>query len=116
MNWREEVLKIHERAIKRSSVEPWSIEDIRFLALALAGEVGELANLIKKHWRGDMVPHPDIDPKVVAELADIAVYHHLLCMALRINIDYAVQRKLPEIRNKFMQVLPNSGQVEAENE
>jgi NTP pyrophosphatase (non-canonical NTP hydrolase) len=52
-------------------------EHSRYMALALAGEVGELLNLVKKEWRGD--------PKVLGsaalldEASDVFVYWLLFC-------------------------------------
>lgn len=42
---------------------------VRFLALALCGEVGELANLIKKDWRADVGSRREA---IKEELADVA--------------------------------------------
>jgi NTP pyrophosphatase (non-canonical NTP hydrolase) len=51
-------------------------EKVRFLTLGLCGEVGELANLIKKDWRGDA---PDnLWEKMVDEMADIGNYLYML--------------------------------------
>ena len=72
--------------------------DTRFLALALCGEAGELANLIKKGWRGYV---GDFKPAIQKELADVRIYLHLLATALQVDLDEAVNEKLPEIRNKF---------------
>lgn len=55
MDWREKARVIHEQLI----VQRWpaySAEDQRFLMLALSGEVGELANIVKKLWRQDSRP------------------------------------------------------------
>lgn len=43
-------------------------DKIRFMALALCGEAGELANIVKKDWRGDP---GDRRAKLVEELADV---------------------------------------------
>lgn len=48
--------------------------DIRFFALALAGEAGELANFVKKRWR-DGDPH---ECDIVAEVADVCAYAFML--------------------------------------
>jgi NTP pyrophosphatase (non-canonical NTP hydrolase) len=97
--WQWEVERIHTTAtaIKKSGIIPWSVEDQRFLALALGGEVGELQNMIKKEWRGD----GDFRAGIKKELADIRVYLHLLATSLTIDLDEAVEEKLPEIRAKF---------------
>ena len=97
-DWEHEIEQIHRLAIKRSGILPFSIDDRRFLALALAGEVVELANFIKKEWRGDPI---DIEPDVRKEMADIRVYLHLLACCFSVDLDEAVEEKLPEIRKKF---------------
>jgi len=66
--------EIHARFIK-GRWENGSDEDIRFLALELAGEAGELANLIKKEWRGDVIDQT----KIFSEMAD--VYNYLMHLA-----------------------------------
>ena len=96
--WQWEVERIHTTAIKRSGISAWSLDDQRFLALALGGEVGELQNMIKKQWRGDDL---DLCPAIKKELADIRIYLHLLATALEVDLDEAVEEKLPEIRAKF---------------
>lgn len=98
--WQEEVWDIHLRALKKSGIRPGTDEDIRFLALALGGEAGELQNLIKKTWRGDFTIDEAIE-EIQFELADIQVYLELLGHCLRIDLDDAVLAKMPEIRRKF---------------
>lgn len=52
-------------------------EHSRYMALALAGEVGELCNLVKKEWRGDP---KGLDGKALLdEASDIFVYWTLFC-------------------------------------
>ena len=53
-------------------------QDIRFLALALAGEAGELANFVKKRWR-DGEGH---DEDLRLECADVLAYTMILADAL----------------------------------
>lgn len=99
--WHDEIVHIHEMALKNSGIRPWSTEDVRFLTLALCGEAGELANMIKKEWRADIWPPTRSD--IANELCDIVVYAYLLEVALGFDIDSIVEAKLPEIRNKFAQ-------------
>ena len=57
-DWRREAWIVHTTVCKeRVGTEG----DVRFCALALAGEVGELCNLIKKQWRAEW-GHPPDDP------------------------------------------------------
>jgi len=54
--------------------------NVRFLSLALCGEAGELANLVKKHWRdGDVRP---IGQPAMDEVADVIIYALILYSAL----------------------------------
>ena len=56
---------------------PLTDNDVFFLALAMAGEVGEVANLVKKEWRGSL----HLDAAVAHEIADVYVYLLLLAKA-----------------------------------
>jgi NTP pyrophosphatase (non-canonical NTP hydrolase) len=71
-------------------------ERLRFLALALAGECGELCNLMKKRWR-DGNDRRDL---LVDELADVGNYCHMLAMALGVNLEEQMLRKLLEVENR----------------
>lgn len=68
-----DICELHERLTKHL-FPAYSSEDEHFLTLALYGESGELANLIKKRWR-DGVP---LTEEVKDELADLRVYSELL--------------------------------------
>lgn len=100
MEWREKAQIIHEQVVKRW--EPWSQEDQRFLTLALAGEVGELANLVKKLWRGDGIPFA---PALIQdELADIRIYLELLALSFDVDLDEACEAKMPELLRRWPEV------------
>lgn len=65
---------------------------VPFLTLALAGEVGELANLTKKRWRGKAVsPTADDD-----EMGDILVYLILRAEARGVDLLEVAYRKMVE--------------------
>ncbi len=80
----------------------WTLGD---WACALAGEVGEACNIIKKIRRGDFEPHPDgygdgyDDAKVALakELADVITYCDLLAEVLHIDLGEAVRSKFNEV-------------------
>lgn len=59
---------------------------------ALAGEVGEAANLVKKVRRGDFTLD-EAREKIADELADVVIYVDLLAKAARIDLASAVERK-----------------------
>jgi NTP pyrophosphatase (non-canonical NTP hydrolase) len=75
--------------------------------VALVGEVGELANLIKKIRRGDMgagVNETNLDEGLRQllsdELADIATYLDLLAFRLNINLGVAVINKWNKVSER----------------
>lgn len=77
----------------------YSNTDERFLALALAGEVGELCNMIKKRWRDGV----DLTEEIREELADIRVYLELLAKCFDIEgekLDDRVIQKLIKVAEK----------------
>lgn len=84
--------ELREANVKRSDeafnipVNLWSATD---WACAVAGETGELCNLIKKSRRGE-----DIDSDEIAdEAADVLIYLDLLAARLGIDLEEAVERK-----------------------
>jgi NTP pyrophosphatase (non-canonical NTP hydrolase) len=77
----------------------YSNSDERFLALALCGEAGELANMIKKRWRDDV----DLSDDIRDEIADIRVYLELLAKCFDIEggkLDERVRAKLERVVEK----------------
>lgn len=77
----------------------YSNTDERFLALALCGEAGELANLIKKRWRDGA----DLQDEIRDEIADIRVYLELLAKCFAIEgdkLDERVKQKLVKVVEK----------------
>jgi NTP pyrophosphatase (non-canonical NTP hydrolase) len=77
----------------------YSSTDERFLALALCGEAGELANIIKKRWRDDVSLHEE----ACDEIADIRVYLELLAKCFGIEgskLDDRVKAKLEKVAAK----------------
>lgn len=77
----------------------YSNTDERFLALALCGEAGELANYIKKRWRDGA----DLSEEIRDEIADIRVYLELLAKCFNIEgikLDQRVEQKLLKVVEK----------------
>jgi NTP pyrophosphatase (non-canonical NTP hydrolase) len=74
----------------------YSSADERFLALALCGEAGELANMIKKRWRDGV----GLEEEIRDEIADVRVYLELLAKCFGIQsekLDERVQQKLQKV-------------------
>jgi NTP pyrophosphatase (non-canonical NTP hydrolase) len=95
-HWQERIENIHRRFVG-DKWEVGSAEDIRFLTLALAGEVGELANLIKKRWRGDEVP----DSAIASELSDIRIYLELVALYQSVDWRSLCHAKLDEVEERM---------------
>lgn len=74
------VLDLH-REITRGLHDPFFSTDPVYLALALFGEAGELANFIKKEWR-DQTSHEEA---IRDGIADLRVYIELLADAFAIG-------------------------------
>jgi NTP pyrophosphatase (non-canonical NTP hydrolase) len=64
-----------------------------FFCLELCGEAGELANLVKKQWKGASVSSPDI----ADEAADVFIALMNFCNAAGIDLAAAVEQKLERI-------------------
>lgn len=87
-------------AIVEKTKKPGSVEDQRFLALALCGEAGELANIVKKEWRGDN--DPAFREKLADELGDVYAYLRLNALAHGLDLDEILQTvTIPKIKARW---------------
>lgn len=84
----------------RATTFAWSSEitatDIRPLihnALSLAGEAGEIANIVKKLERGD-IPFKHAMRELPGELADVLIYIMKIAYQSRIDLTDAVEQKM----------------------
>lgn len=89
------IKKVHEH-LEWSPPPP---DRLRFLALALCGEAGELANLVKKDWRGDdgQVVR---QAKIAQELADVAGYAFLIAAELGVDLLWETYQKVQEAETR----------------
>jgi NTP pyrophosphatase (non-canonical NTP hydrolase) len=90
-NYREIARKLNENVSFNMGMTPF--ERKVFLSLAIAGEVGELANLVKKQWR-DGVNNQE---EQIKELADIQIYVNHLWTLLGVDQDQVCADKLREV-------------------
>lgn len=93
-----EIYELHEK-MTGHLFPAYSNTDERFLALALCGEAGELANIIKKRWRDGA----DLREEACDEIADIRVYLELLAKCFGIEgskLDERVKQKLEKVVEK----------------
>jgi NTP pyrophosphatase (non-canonical NTP hydrolase) len=98
--WQQRAEVIHERFLRLAQAKGGLSSDaeiLNFLALAICGEAGELANLVKKMWRGDEVGLDEIR----AEIADIRIYLEHLSRHLSIDLDRACERKLDVVAERL---------------
>ena len=72
--------------------DEWTLSD---WGVALAGEVGEACNLIKKMRRGDHIP----SELIMNEIADVIIYADLLAISLGESLQDAVIRKFNDTSN-----------------
>lgn len=63
---------------------------------ALAGEVGETCNLIKKLERGEVIDKDDI----AKEIADVIIYADILAAQFGIDLGQAVRDKFNEVSRR----------------
>jgi NTP pyrophosphatase (non-canonical NTP hydrolase) len=98
--WQQRSRDIHERFLKLARAKgnlTSETEIIHFLALAICGEAGELANLIKKMWRGDTVDRQQIRD----EIADIRIYLEHITRHLHVDLDGACESKLDVLAERL---------------
>ena len=71
-------------------------------ACAMAGETGELCNIVKKLHRGDYTLEELHENEMLAdEAADIVCYLDLLCQRLGIDLQTAVVNKFNKVSKKI---------------
>ncbi len=101
MEFQEEFDGRHEGKFRwNSKVTDENIELLEFLLVSLTGEVGEIANLVKKIARGDFLLEEKKED-LKEEMADVFVY--LLKMAYQMDIDLedAYLAKMGKNRERF---------------
>lgn len=79
---------------------PEHATDLRHHVLGLAGESGEVANLVKKLDRGD-VDLDDIRKELAKELVDVLIYTLNACAIIGVNPDKVWDIKRAENTKRF---------------
>lgn len=84
-------LAVHARSASPNVGAPGSDDDIRFLALSMAGEAGEAANIVKKAWRDGK---PLNREKLAEEIAGTACYLVGLASAIGLDLNEEMRRQM----------------------
>ncbi len=97
--WRAVTERFHDARVgERSGGE----DDRRHLVMALAGEVGELCNLVKKDWRKEWGDDPgDLSREIGSEIADCAILLHLVARAYSVDLEEAAAEKMGEVLARY---------------
>lgn len=77
----------------KHEADPWNAAE---WGCAIAGEAGELCNLLKKMRRGESVPLQD----VADEIADVVIYLDLLAAELGVDLGAAIASKFNKVSER----------------
>lgn len=91
-------LEIHARYASVNVGPLGCDDDVRFLALAMAGEAGEAANVVKKAWRDGK---PVDREKLAEEIAGTACYLVGLAAAIELDLDAEMQRQMRAFEARY---------------
>lgn len=95
-------LDVHWRRASPRVGKAGTEEDIRFLALAMAGEAGEAANVVKKAWRDGGPTNRD---KLAEEIAGTACYLIGLAHAIGLNLDAEMRRQMAAFEARYEPII-----------
>lgn len=84
-------VEVHVRRASPNVGEHGSKMDVCFLALAMAGEAGEAANVVKKAWRDGVEIDHD---KLAEEIAGTACYLIGLASAIGLDLDAEMRKQM----------------------
>lgn len=98
--WQQSAWSMHLAIMKARDLPAISDDEARHLTLAITGESGELANLVKKQWRGDYTM-AQIREGVAEELADIMIYCFLLARTFGLDADDICRSKLRVVDSRY---------------
>ena len=80
--------------------------EIVYDSVAVAGEIGEMCNLIKKAFRLKYLTtgHPDLEAsgKISEEMVDALYYLFRMCDLLNIDLDEAWEKKMNVNRERYL--------------
>jgi NTP pyrophosphatase (non-canonical NTP hydrolase) len=91
----KECIRVSSHAANHAGHQFTDVKHQFFLTLALAGEVGELANMMKKAWRDDAW-----NLGINMELADIYIYLSLIAHIRGVDLDTQAAEKMKEVAKR----------------
>ena len=86
---------------------------VTYSALALAGEAGELANIVKKAWWasgkatgdetaiGELVLDSEAARRVIDEAGDVLWYLSAVCKACGVSLEDAAQQNITKLQDRY---------------
>jgi len=77
-----------------------NFQQLQFLVLSLAGEVGEMANCVKKVVRGDQ-QYDTSKERIAEELTDVFIYVLKLAYQMDIDLESSYLQKLEINKSRF---------------
>ena len=89
-------MNAYQQQAKATAVYPYEKAD-QYLIAGLAGEVGELASIFAKHWRGDGDINPD---HAKAELGDVLWFVAILAGELGYSLSTIAQGNLNKLADR----------------
>jgi len=92
------MLSEYQKEVQRTLATSEHIETLKMTAMGLAGEAGEIIDMLKKSlWHG----HELDREKAVKECGDLLWYLAALCNALDIKLDDVVKRNVEKLRARY---------------
>ena len=89
-------LDTYQEQAANTAIYPYGKAD-QYLVAGLAGEVGELASIFAKHWRGDSDLNPD---HAKAELGDVLWFVAMLAHELGYDLSEVAENNLDKLADR----------------
>lgn len=89
-------LSEYQTESKKYNLQDW---DMKYLLIALSGEVGELCNAYKKQLRGDVTPHLSRE-HLLSECGDILYYLTRVCEKIG-GLEQAALSNIEKIKGRY---------------
>jgi NTP pyrophosphatase (non-canonical NTP hydrolase) len=85
--------------MENMEIEPGSLTEAVFLALASGGEMGEFQNIVKKMWRDGQ--SEELHKKMRGELADVLIYFDHFMNAFQLSASAIIMEKVQELTERW---------------